>query len=503
MAIPQTRYVIITSGVIGASGVVQRALVGRRHTTDARVPVGSILQFTDAADVASFFGTTSPEYNFAVKYFGYISPSPASRAQALQFAAYAPTGRAPVIFGAKVDAGALAALQAITAGTLSLQLGGTPANLTGLNFSGATSLANVATILQTAIRAVGGAQYANTTVVYNALTGAFTITGDTIATAVASVTLTGGGNDVAAPMKLAGVGAIASPGVAVQTMLDAFLAAEAVTDSFGSVSFAIQGSTDEIVALAEYIDSLNVKYQFYVTVTNLTAQTLSAALINVSSTGLILNLTAGQYLESLPMAIMAATDYQRRNSTVNYMYRQGNYVGEVVTNADANIYDALRVNYYGTTASAGQQISFFQRAFLCGTVSDPLDMNVFANEQWLKSKIAADLLNLQISLNKIPANLEGMNIIRAQIMEAVDLAKLNGTISLDKTLDATQRSAVFQLTGDPDAWHDIQNVGFWLDITIERYLQEPSQVQSFVAKYTLAYSKNDVVRKIEGSHNLV
>lgn len=503
MAIAQTRYVIITSGVIGASGVAQRALVGRRHTTDPRVPVGSILQFPDATDVIGFFGSGSPEAAYALKYFGYLSPAPASRAQALQFAAYAPAGRAPVIFGAKIDANALTTLQAINAGTLRIQLGATLINVAGINFTAAASLANVATILQTAIRAVGGAQYANATVTYSALNGAFTITGDTVGTAVAQVTVVGGGADVAVPMKLAGVGAIASPGVAAQTMLDAFLAAEAVTDSFGSVSFATQGTLDEAVLLAEYIDGLNVKYQFYYTVTNITAQAASAAMIAISSVGLILNLTAGQYLESLPAAIMAATDYQRINATINYMFRQGNYVGEVVTNADANIYDALRVNYYGTTASAGQQISFFQRAFLCGTVTDPLDMNVFANEQWLKSKLAADLLNLQIALNKIPANLEGANIIRAEIMQGVNLAKRNGTISLDKTLTQTQKSAIYQLTNDPDAWHDIQSAGFWLDVVIEPYTQEPSQVQSYVAKYTLAYSKNDVVRKIEGSHNLV
>jgi hypothetical protein len=503
MAIPQTRYVIITSGVIGASGVQQRDLIGRRHTTDPRVPIGSILMFASADDVISFFGSGSPEAKFALKYFAYISPLPASRAQGLQFAAYAPAGRAPVIFGAAIAANTLATMQAITAGTLSLQLGGTPAALTGLNFSAAVSLANVATILQTAIRAQGGTQYANATVTYNALTGSFTITGDTVATAVASVTVTGGNNDVAIPLRLSGVGSIASPGVAAQTMLDAFLAAEAVTDSFGSVSFATQGSLDEISLLAQYIDGLNVKYQFHVSVTNITAQAVSAALISISSVGLNLNITADQLMESLPQAMLAATDYQRTNATINYMFRRGTYVGEVLTNADANIYDALRVNYYGVTASAGQQISFYQRGFLCGGINDPLDMNVFANEQWLKSKLAADLLNLQLSLNKIPANLQGANIIRAEIMQAVQQAKRNGTISLDKTLTQVQKSAIYQLTNDPDAWHDVQTAGYWLDVVIEPYTQEPSGVQSYVAKYTLAYSKNDVIRKIEGSHNLV
>ena len=101
---------------------------------------------------------------------------------------------------------------------------------------------------------------------------------------------------------------------------------------------------------------------------------------------------------------MAATSYTRRNATVNYMYRQlGAYTADVTTDADANTYDAQRVNYYGETANAGQKIAFFQRGgFLCGGATDAVDMNVHANEQWLKAYLTARLLSLQLSLGKIP-----------------------------------------------------------------------------------------------------
>lgn len=501
MAIKQTKYVVITSGVIGASAVAQRSLAGLRMTTSGRVPIGAVIQFIDAGAVSDYFGSTSPEYDYAVKYFGYVSPAPISKAGRLLFGAYAPTGRVPTIYGARNET-TLTALQAITAGTLNIQLGDTPIALTGINLSGAANLAAVATIVQTAIR-TGTGQYATAFVTYDALTGAFTIAGSTIAVAPAVVTTSASPNDLGTKLFLAAVGSTASPGVTAQTMLDSFRAVENVTDSFGSVSYAQQSTLDEVTALALYIASQNVKYQFYVTVNATTAPTWYTALRSVASTGLILNKASNQYLEALPAAIMAATDYQRRNATVNYMYRQGSFINEVGSTAESDSYDLIRTNYYGFTAIAGQDTGFFQRGFLMGTATAPIDMNVHANEQWLKSFLTSSLLNLQLTTNKIPANLEGAGLVRAQIMEGVNLAKVNGTISIEKTLRQSQRTAIFQLTGDPDAYQDVQAGGYWLDVVIVLNTAEPSQVESYTAKYTLAYAKNDVVRLISGSHNLI
>src|ERR1051326_1092683 len=114
MAIKITRYVRITSGVIGAQTVAQRALTGRRFSTDPRIPFGVLLSM-GPGDAETYFGTSSAEAVFARQYFSYVSPAPISQAQELQFAAYAPTGRGATVFGAK-PIGTLAQLQAITTG---------------------------------------------------------------------------------------------------------------------------------------------------------------------------------------------------------------------------------------------------------------------------------------------------------------------------------------------------------------------------------------------------
>lgn len=502
MPIKSTRYVEITSGVAGAALIAQRELVGLRFTTDPRVPVGAQIEVVSGG-ADDYFGASSVEADFARQYFGYVSPAPASKPPKLKFAAYAPAGRAPRIYGSD-QVSALSAFQAITAGTLTIQLGTAPAVMTGINLSAVLSYANVATAIQSAIQAVGGAQYAGATVTYDAIEGIFTIAGDTVANAVVSVTSAGGPNDLAPLLGLTQVGRILSPGVVAQTALVAFQAAEQVSDSFGTTSFGATVDLDEAVDLSEYIAGENVKYQIYWSVDASTAAAWSAAFIGTASTGLILNGTAGEYKEALPMAIAASVNYNRRNAVVNFMFRSPTITltPDVTTDQAANLYDPLRVNYYGQTAMFGQNISFFQRGYLCGAATVPQDMGVHLNEQWLKSLLAANFLNLLLVRGIVPAAQQGRAEGLIIVNEAANLAKFNGTIIPGKTLTALQKIEIESISGDPLAFHQVVNNGYWADATIIR-VTGPSEILEYVLQYTLIYSANEGVRKVEGSHNLI
>jgi len=501
MPIKSTRYVEITSAVIGASSVAVQSLTGRRFTSNPLVPVDGIVTVLNGG-AQDYFGAETAEARFAAQYFSYVSPAPASKANNLQYAAYAPTGRTPLLVGAP-NTSTLAALQAVTAGSLSIQLGDNPINLTGINFSTALTFADVASALQTAIRGSGGgAQYTTALVTYDSLTQEFKVQGSAVTNAPAVVSVAPSGTDIAPLINLNGVGSVQSPGVAVQTPLSAFIAAEQLTDSFGSASFQEEMTLPQAIDLSTYNASQNIKYQLYLSVSRENYEEWSAALRGIASVGLILNETVNEYKESLPQAIMAATDYDRRNATVNYMFRQSALTGDVTDTAESIALDAARVNYYGVTASAGQRISFFQRGFLMGGATAALDMNVHANEQWFKAFMASAFLSLEISINKIPANNEGRGLIMIQIADGIDRAKFNGTISVGKLLTAAQQIAVTELTGDALAYLEVQNNGYWADVEMVEIVG-PSGIAEYVAKYTIAYAKNDVVRKIEGSHNLV
>lgn len=491
MSISIERYVQITSGVIGAQAVAQRELIGLRFSTDPRVPVGAHVVVDDATSALDYFGQTA-DYDYAAQYFSYTSPAPASRPQKLRFAAFVDTARPARVYGSEVSA-TLSDFQAITAGTLDVTIGGVSKSYTAINLSTAASFADVATAIQTLIVA----DFPGSTVTYNAVGATFDLVTGTTGTADISVT-----SSALAVLLGWGVSAVFSPGSAVQTPLEALREAEQVTDSFGSFSFGATITTDDMVDLAQYNASLNIKYMYLQPVSTVNAQAVAAALAGVKSVGVILNGTADEYKESIPAAIMAATNYNRRNATVNYMYRQvSGMTADVTTDALADTYDALRVNYYGETANAGQRIAFFQRAFLMGGAVDPLDMNVHANEQWLKAYLTARLMSLQLSLGKIPANNEGRGYVIAQVVDGANLAKFNGTIIVGKTFTVAQQIAVTQVSGDPDAWREVQTNGFWADAQVIETTGQ-SGVTEYTVAYTLVYSKNDVIRKIEGSHNL-
>lgn len=493
MSISIERYVSITSGVAGAQAVAQRELIGLRFSTDPRVPVGAHVVVANAPDAGEYFGTTSDEYKFAVQYFGYTSPAPASRAEKLRFAAHVDVARPARIYGADV-ATTLGELQAITAGSLIITLAGVTQTISAIDLSAQISFAGIVSELTTKISAV----FPGASVDFDALSGTFNLVTGGVGSADISVTST-----ELSELLGWGAGAILSPGSAALSPLESLQAAEQVTDSFGSFSSGATLTTSEIVEVATYNASLNLKYMYLQSVTTATAQAVSAAVLNIPSVGLVLNATAGQYKEAVPQAIMAATNYSRRNATVNYMFRQlGALTADVTTDANANLYDGLRVNYYGETANAGQKIAFFQRGFLCGGATDALDMNVHANEQWLKAYLTARLLSLQLSLGKIPANNEGRGYVLAQVTDAANLAKFNGTILPGKTLTTAQQIAITQMTGDSEAWRDVQINGYWADAAVVERTGE-ADVTEYVIQYTLVYSKNDVVRKVQGSHNLI
>lgn len=249
--------------------------------------------------------------------------------------------------------------------------------------------------------------------------------------------------------------------------------------------------------MSSFNASFNVRYQLYFVSDK---EELSEALINTASVGIV---NSKQVLH-LPMAIMAAVDYDRANATVNPMYRQaGVTITDLVKDdLEANRLDKLRINYYGQTAVYGSNISFFQRGHLCGTGNAPLDISVHANEQWLKSYITQQWFSMLLSTRGIPANKDGADIASAVIEGAATKARNNGTISIGKNLTVTQRQAITDASNDPNAYIDVQENGYWYGIQFEE-TQNASNATEYVLKYTLVYAKGDFVRKVEGSHNLV
>lgn len=501
MSISLSRYVDITSGVGAASAVSTRDLTARLFSTNPLIPTGSFLTFTSATDVGSYFGTSSEEYARAVFYFGWISKN-ITRDQSISFARYVDAASAPQIFGVKGQQ-AIATWNAITAGSFKLTIAGTQHAMTALNFGAAANLAAVAAIIQTAVRAADvAAVWASATVVYNSTRGSFDFTGGAAGVATISVQAGTTGTDIASQLGwLSATDTIISDGAAATDAVTAVSDSADASNNFGSFAFLPTLTQDEIVDVAEWNLAQNVQFLYSVRCTSANAAALSAALADIGGVTLTLAPISTEYPEQVPMMILAATDYTAINSTQNYMFQIFNLTPSVTTNANKDLYDGLRVNYYGQTQQAGQQIQFYQNGLMLGLPVDPADQNTYANELWLKDAAAAALMTLLLALSKVSANSKGRSQVLAILQSVVNLAILNGTISVGKPLTTTQKLYIAEQTGDEKAWYQVQNQGYWLDARIVSYVE--SSVTKYKIVYTLIYSKDDVIRKIEGRDILI
>lgn len=495
MAISFKKYIDITSGVGGGAGVRDRDLITRIFSSNPLIPVNSFLELDSADDVANYFGSQSEEYKRAVFYFGWVSKN-ISRPKKISFARYVEQAQAPIIFGVS-GVYSLDTIKAVTAGTLVLSIGGQTQELTGLDFSTASSFADVASIVKSALNAKSEEQFSAATVSYDAVTRRFVLTGGKVEDA--AITASG---DVADLLGLAH-GAINSEGALVQSVTDTLIASTDASNNFASFLFMSALSPDQIKEIAQWNDTQNVMFMYLVPVTDKHAESLSALLLGYSGTTLTLTARPDEFDEMIPGIILAATDYAKRNSAQNYMFQQfPELTPKVASTVDANKYDVLRVNYYGQTQTAGQHISFYQRGVMMGGTTDLVDQNVYANEAWLKDAVAAQIMSLLLSVSRVPANNNGRAQLLAVIQSKINQALDNGTISVGKALSTVQKLYIAEITGDALAWQQVQNIGYWIDCQMQTYVTQDGRTE-YKAVYTLIYSKDDAVRKVEGTHTLI
>lgn len=574
MAIDLSRYVDITSGVGAGTVVNPRELIGRIFSINPLIPPGGVtLEFTTAAAVGTYFGLSSEEYARALFYFSWISKN-ITRPKKLGFCRWVNADVAPRIYG-NVQTQTLAAWQLITAGSFKLTIGAVQNVFTSLNFSAAASLSDVATILQTAIRAVVTTTKSSTTTSTSAvvtmgsttgLTAGMVVTGTGIpasttilsvdsstqitlsanATATGTPTLTftdpvwglatviwdstrgsfdfvggaTGANVISVQIGTTGTNIAAKIGwiydstlSAVNTLIIANGAiTEAVTaaltqsanlsNNFGSFLFQPALTIEQIALIGAWNTEQNILYQYMVPVIAANVASYLTALVAYSGVAVTLSEISNQYPEMAPMMILAATDYLAANSVQNYMFQMFNLTYGVSTDTVADTMDTARVNYYGRTQTAGQFLDFYQRGILTGLPTAPTDMNTYANEQWLKDAAGAAVMTLLLALAKVSANVQGRSQILTTLQAVINAALNNGTISIGKLLTSTQKNYISEITNDVNAWYQVQNIGYWVDCVIREVVTESGAIE-YVADYILVYSKDDVIRKVNGTHVLI
>lgn len=511
--ISQSRYVNIISGVGAGANVAQKNLGMRVITQNPLLPPGIVAEFSGqkmAANVAAFFGANSEEAARAAAYQGFISKQINAPGQ-ISFARWVNVAIAPTVVGDSTTKN-LTALTAVNAGTLTILVAGVAVQITAINLSAATNLSQVATAVQTAIRTSTNAQLIGATVTFNTNTNQFVLTGTTTGAGTISVVLGGQpplATDIAGLLGWGTTGTVNVPGQAADSAVEAVMKTTAVSNNFGSFIFATPATplaVSDMTAVAQWNDDQNNQYIYSLAATQANAGAISAALIGFS--GVAMNLLSStqpnDFIEQSPCEILAATDYTQTNATQNYMFYQ--FPNRNVTVSDdttADSMDALRFNYIGVTQVNGQQLAFYQQGVLGGGSNDAVDMNTYANEIWLKSAIIAAIMSFFLAVGRVPANEVGQGQTLAILQGPIDQAKTNGTISAGKTLSIQDQVFITSQSGDPNAWRQIQTIGYWVTVTFSSFVNANNNLTQWKAAYILIYSKDDAIRLVTGQDILI
>lgn len=497
MPISSNRYVDITSGVGGASAVDARELKLRLYTTNELVPTGGIINFRNADAVLDYFGDSAgEEYLQSAYYFGFVSKV-ITQPKNIQIARWADSDTSSQIFGSAVAS--LADLKLYTSAAITITIGGVDTALSGMNFSTASAYPDIATTIQTAAQTAGG-PLAAATVTYNATRTAFEF--DSNATADGAISISSVTAGLLADMGWSSE-AILSDGIAEQTITSLVSDSTQLNNNYGSFSFIDPLTLAQVTEAAAWNLTRNVELQYHQKVIASDAATWSAALIGYAGTGLTLHdPDSADYPWLLPCAILASQQWDKPAASANYnYYRDSRLTSVVTTDALADTYDALRVNYYGVTQEAGTLLDFYQRGQLMGTATAPTAMGVYANEQWFKAELKASFLNMFLAFQQVPADEVGEAIGYSYIDAAIAQAKNNGAIATGKTLDTTQKGFITQITGEENAWRDVASKGWWRKVAIVQ--ETVDSVTTYYIDYTVVYAKRDSVDRVQGRHVLI
>lgn len=501
-------YVNVTSGVGAAEQIPERQLIPMLFDDNALIPSGSFVNFPNngdgAANVTAYFGANSMEAKRAQFAFGWTSKN-IQVVPSISFARWNSSACAPVIYGdTATTLKTVASWTAISAGSFILTMGTHTFTLSGMDFSGVSTLANVATIIQSAIQAESGGStlWTSATVTYNSTAGRFELLGGATGAAVISVAAGSGGSDISVQLGWLSAATILGPGAAVQTITQVLNEVMIQNNNFGSFAFTATLTTLQITEAATVNKAYNELFMYSVPATTSTATAIQTAITDIGGcTSTLLHPTLTQYEEMIPMMIMGATNYNNPNSTQNYMFQQFDITPSVTDSTTAGTYDALGVNYYANTQQAGQVVSLYQRGQMNGLATDAASQNSYANEVWLKGEMQSALLNLLLDLNKISANVRGQSQVLAICNGVIQLALNNGTISVGRQLTSTEILYITNATQDPNAWQQVQNIGYWITTTITSSVVDGKT--QYAINYTLIYAQDNVVTKINGTDILI
>jgi hypothetical protein len=495
--IPFSKVVSVVPSVLSAGGIAVD-LNGLMLTQNSYAPYNSILTFTDAASVKSYFGSTSTEATLASVYFNGYSIGTQLPGNLL-FARYPEAAIAGWLTGGNISGIALSTLQAYT-GTLAITVGGVLQTSGTINLTGATSFSSAATIIQAAFTSPPFA------VTFDSVKGGFIFT--TTATGETATITTAGVGTLATNLRLtAATGAITSQG-AIAAVPAVFMD-NIITQNQNWATFmttweaswvASNATVNEKAQFADWSNSVAPRYLYVCQDSDVSAK-------NAASTS-----TFGDYLQSLDLVgtcpvfsnagdatlaafvcgYAASLNFTRLNGRATLCFKiQSGLVPSVTNSTD---YAGVLANGYNAYASFGSNNpANNENWFTPGSVSGQwLWADTYLNQIWLNANLQLALVNLLLQVGSIPYNSQGNSLIYSAALDPINAAINFGAIRAGINVSAAQAAEIQYALGF-NAAPTIAAQGYYLQIA-------PATAQTRAARQsppiTLYYQDGESVQQI-------
>lgn len=503
------------SAIVPITGVVESPTFAteKKHlllaVTNPLIPTSkNWLEFSGASavsDYGAYCGKSGTEYEQLQKYFSFVSKG-GNAPEKVVVARWYKEDTGAFVKGKRLNTTVLE-LNEITDGSFKITLDGTTKEVSGLDFSGATSYSGIASVIQTALQT----DFSGSTAVFNSITGGFIITSATTGSSSSTDGVSEGktGTDVSEMLGL--IGAELSQGVNAETYRDfCDRMYHANSSGFSITTYETLTESDKVNAVAWLQQNLNGQSYFtkYRLVFNerdkTTAKALSSTLEGLGYTGYVICYDPnGEWINTLDCAICATIDYEVDNGAINFNFQPAvgytaiTNLGSVVdyqqglTNSSLmQELDDAKISCVYSVGFGSQEQVYYGSGLMAGSFGTEATQ---VDESALEQAVQVTVLNGLTSLNKVPLRGEDANnLISSMIASPVGEFVKNGVIAKGGTLTATERASISQATGSANAADALEMVGYYYMV----YDLTEADIQNRRARVLLCYLASGAVNKL-------
>lgn len=362
---------------------------------------------------------------------------------------------------------ALASLQAITDGSMSMTINGYKLNITGLDFSSCNALSDAAAILQTAIRAAWNSTFSAATVDYSSVLNAFTVTSGSAGTDESIITPTGtvanalwfydgSGNDISV---LSQGSEQLSPAANMEKVLE-------VTRNFVTFMSIEQLNEADCIAFSAWAAQQGVNYLhvFYDSSINNTSASPSGTIaqaLTEANAGSVCGIYGDAKYAAFICSCAASIAYDKTAGTITFMFKgQSGLPANVSNGSVANTLNQIGLNFIGDYATRNDNFVFLANGEMWG---DWKWIDSYLNAVWLNNALqVACMAGFQNNL-RVPYTEEGYALVRSWCMDPINRALRSGVIEPGVTLSESQK-AQLQREAGKDISQQLYSDGYYLKV---------------------------------------